>query len=173
MSCCGLFKRKETWVLTWRARALVLVVFIVALFAFSWMIYPFLAVTEPAYGEVLVVEGRLPYAAFQQAAEFFNKHQYQVLVTTGGPREETLCFPEYPSYAEYAAALLKQLGVKSNRIVAVPKESVRRDRTSRCVTGCGSRVCPSNRWTCSPWVPTRAGHNGCSGWRSETRSAWV
>jgi uncharacterized SAM-binding protein YcdF (DUF218 family) len=129
MSCCGLFKRKETWVLTWRARALVLVVFIAALFAFSWMIYPYLAVTAPAYGEVLVVEGRLPYAVFEQAAEFFNQHQYQVLITTGGPREETLCFPEYPTYAEYAAALLKQLGVKPSRIVAVSKEAARRDRT--------------------------------------------
>jgi uncharacterized SAM-binding protein YcdF (DUF218 family) len=129
VSCCGLLRRKETWVLTWRARALVLLVLIAALFAFSRLIYPFLATTAPTYGEVLVVEGRLPYTVFEQAAAFFNKHQYQVLVTTGGPREETLCFPEYPSYAEYAAALLKRLGVKPNRIVAIPRESVRRDRT--------------------------------------------
>jgi uncharacterized SAM-binding protein YcdF (DUF218 family) len=129
VSCCGLLKRRETWGLTWRGRALVLMVLVVALFASSRLIYPFLATTAPTYGEVLVVEGRLPYTAFEQAAGFFDKHQYQLLITTGGPREETLCFPEYTSYAEYAAALLKRLGVKANRIVAVPRESVRRDRT--------------------------------------------
>lgn len=115
--------------LTWRCRALVLAMLVVALFAFSRLIYPFLATTAPTYGEVLVVEGRSPDAVFEQAAEFFNRHQYQLLVTTGGPRDATLCFPEYPTYAEYAAALLRRLGVRQSRIVAVPKESVRRDRT--------------------------------------------
>lgn len=129
MTCCGLVKRKETWVLTWRARALVLALLVAALFVFSLMIYPFLATTAPSYGDILVVEGRLPYTVFEQAAVFFGKHDYQLIVTTGGPREETLCFPEYPSYAEYAAAMLRRLGVKQNRIVAVPKASVRRDRT--------------------------------------------
>ena len=115
--------------LTWRARALVLVVLITALLVFGLLIYPFLGVTAPTYGEVLVVEGRLPYSALRQAAVFFNKHDYQLLVTTGGPREETPCFPEYPTHAEYAAAMLRKLGVKPNRIVALPKAPARRERT--------------------------------------------
>jgi hypothetical protein len=129
MSCCGLLRRKETWVLTWRARALVLVLLIAALLAFALLIYPFLAITAPTYGEVLVVEGRLPYSVLRQAAAFFNKHDYQLLVTTGGPREETPCFPEYPTDAEYAAAMLRTLGVKQNRIVALPRAPAHRDRT--------------------------------------------
>jgi uncharacterized SAM-binding protein YcdF (DUF218 family) len=129
MTCCGLVKRKETWVLTWRGRGLVLILFIVLLFAFSRLIYPFLAATAPTYGDILVVEGRLPYTVFEQAAVFFNDHDYRLLVTTGGTRKEKLCFPEYSTYADYAAAMLRQLGVKRNRIVAVPKASVRRDRT--------------------------------------------
>jgi hypothetical protein len=70
VSCCGLLRRKETWVLTWRARALVLVVLITALLAFGLLIYPFLGVTAPTYGEVLVVEGRLPYSALTQLRGF-------------------------------------------------------------------------------------------------------
>lgn len=81
------------------------------------------------HGEILVVEGWAPYSTLEQAISIFNDYDYQLMVTTGGPRDERYCFPEHATYAELYAATLRQLGVSQSRIVSVPAQSVRSNRT--------------------------------------------
>ena len=125
----GLVKRRETWVLTWRGRLLLLAMIIISLMLMARHIHPFLAVSSPTHGEILVVEGWMPYSTLEQAIAIFNDNDYQLIVTTGGPRDEGYCFPEYATYAELCAATLRQLGVNQSKIVSVPAQSVRSDRT--------------------------------------------
>ena len=71
--------------LTWRSRLLLLIIGITALFIVAQYIHPFLAPSRPTYGEILVVEGWVPDSVLNQAITLFNAHNYQLIVTTGGP----------------------------------------------------------------------------------------
>ena len=51
---------------------------------FTLAIYPFLALTRSAQGEVLVVEGWLPDYALEKVRDRFQDGNYQLLVTSGG-----------------------------------------------------------------------------------------
>jgi hypothetical protein len=129
MTYWGPVKRKETWMLTWQGWVLVLAIIVTSLFVIARQIHPFLATSSPTHGEILVVEGWVPYSVLEQAISLFNDYGYQLIVTTGGPREEGFCFPEYSTYAELYAATLRRLGVNQSQIVSVPAPSVRTDRT--------------------------------------------
>jgi hypothetical protein len=129
MTCWGLLKRKETWVLSWRGRLLLLVSAIAALLFIARHVHPFLTTSHPNYGEILIVEGWLPDSVLKQAALFFNKYDYQLIVTTGGPLIKGSYLSKYSTYAGVAAATLEKLGVKQRLIVPVPAPLVRRDRT--------------------------------------------
>lgn len=129
MTYWGLLKRKETWMLSWRGRLLLLFIAIVALVAITRHVYPFLAISRPAHGEILVVEGWMPDSILEQAITLFNKDNYQLIVTTGGPLLKGSYLSEYSTYAELAAATLRQLGVRQSLIVSIPAPPVRTDRT--------------------------------------------
>lgn len=129
MTHWGLVKRKETWMFTWKGRGLILALLVASLFVIARQIHPFLATTSPTHGEILVVEGWVPYSTLEQAISLFNDYDYQLIVTTGGPRDEGYCFPEYSTYADLYAATLRQLGVTPGQIVSVPARPVRTDRT--------------------------------------------
>jgi hypothetical protein len=125
----GLVKRGNCWVLTLRgliflgaSLAAILVLLVVN-------IHSFLAVNHPVHGEILVVEGWLPDYAIENAAREFKDHSYRLLVTTGGPLLEGSFLSQYKSYAEFAAATLRQLGFKDSLLVAVPAPAVKEDRT--------------------------------------------
>jgi hypothetical protein len=75
------------------------------------------------------VEGWIPASELEQAVAFFNKQNYRLIVTTGEPRETEFCLPEYKTFAELTAAILRKLGVRENLIVSVPTPPVRADRT--------------------------------------------
>lgn len=58
MISVGLVKRRETWVLTWRGRVLLLAVIVIPLMLIGRQIHPFLAASSPIHGDILVVAGQ-------------------------------------------------------------------------------------------------------------------
>lgn len=125
----GLLRRKETLALSWRGWLLFLLITFTALLIIARYVHPFLGISRPTYGEILVVEGWVTDTVLEQAVSFFNKHDYQLIVTVGGPLIKGSYLSDYSTYAELSAATLIQLGVKQSLIVTVPAPYVRTDRT--------------------------------------------
>jgi uncharacterized SAM-binding protein YcdF (DUF218 family) len=126
---CGMLRRRECWLPTWRGLlALALAGAISGLFIF-YRLHPFLAVTDPMPGGVLVVEGWAPDYAFEAAMEEFQHQRYEKLCVTGGPLEAGAVLSQFKTYAERGAAVLVGMGLSTNQVQAVPAEFVRQDRT--------------------------------------------
>jgi len=103
---------------------------IAALISFTLTnIHPFLAVNAPIKADVLVVEGWLPDYAFKEAISELNRGTYKKLITTGLPLDKGFYLAEYKNFAELTAATFLALGVEQQQLVAVPANSVRKDRT--------------------------------------------
>jgi hypothetical protein len=70
----------------------VLIFISVSLFLISllYLAHPFLAYNHPVKSKVLVIEGWLPDFALEQAVAEFEKNNYQLAITTGGPLPEFL-----------------------------------------------------------------------------------
>jgi hypothetical protein len=93
------------------------------------LVHPFLAVTDPAPAEVLVVEGWVPDYVMEEARIEFERNHYRRLYVTGGPLEIGGYLSEYRTYAELGAATLIRMGMSKSMVEAVPAPSVRQDRT--------------------------------------------
>jgi hypothetical protein len=74
--------------------------FIAMIFWMAVGLHPFLAMNVPVDAQILVVEGWLPNYALKAAAAEFNKGNYSVLVTTGGPIEGQCTGTRCVTYAE-------------------------------------------------------------------------
>jgi len=96
---------------------------------FTLTIYPFLALTRPAQGEVLVVEGWLPDYALEKGRDRFQDGNYQLLVTSGGKLPVGFHLSRYKTWAQLAAATLAAQGVPAEKIIAASAPSVKKDRT--------------------------------------------
>jgi len=92
-------------------------------------IHPFLAVSAPVTGGVLVAEGWLADYALQAAVEEFKRDDYEGFYVTGIPLEKGAPLSEYRTYAELGAAVVTKLGLATNEVHAVPAPDVRQDRT--------------------------------------------
>lgn len=124
-----LIKRKEAWVLAWRGWLLLLGSLIVALVLLAVSIHPFLAMTRPVHGDILVVEGWMPDSALEKAIALLHEQDYDLIVTTGGPLDKGSRFVEFSTSAELTAATLRELGIDRHLIVAVAAPPSTRDRT--------------------------------------------
>jgi hypothetical protein len=82
--------------------------------------YPFLAVTDPAPGGVLVVEGWSPDYVMKLAVTEFRQHPYAKLCVTGLPVEQGTLLIAYTNYAHVGVASLLKLGLTTNEVEAVP-----------------------------------------------------
>jgi hypothetical protein len=107
----------------WRGALLALTI-VAATVVFVGTIYPFLAISRPVGGDVLVVEAWIWRShAMREASEVFARGRYQWIVTVGetidGYRDGRV--PE--NSAEAAAGELRALGVDETRIIvlAVPR----------------------------------------------------
>lgn len=89
----------------------------------------FLSPNEPVGHGVFVVEGWMDPDELRRAAELFRRGRYQALVVTGGPVREPPPVP--PSYAERAAATMRELGIVEPRLVVLPTSSNALGRTYR------------------------------------------
>jgi uncharacterized SAM-binding protein YcdF (DUF218 family) len=128
-ACCGLFCRRQRRRLTWRGWLVLAVVAGV----FCWVVPPrlcsFLAVTDRVDGTFLVVESWMPDYAMEEVVEEFKAHRYERILTTGGPLEEGSYFSGYTNYPLLACATLESLGIKPEKLEAVPAPEVARNRT--------------------------------------------
>jgi len=129
MTCLGLVKKSSCWVPTARG-GLVLFVAVAALVWFAMhAVYPFLAVTDPVKGRILVLDSWLPDYALARAMTEFTERGYALMVATGGPLRVGTYLVEYRTEAEVKVAILKRLGFDERFMVAVPAEAVAKDRT--------------------------------------------
>lgn len=129
MAFLGLLKRKNTWVISWQGWLLITLMISTGLTWTVRNIHPFLAINHPVSTDILVVEGWMPDTALEQAAREFTRQDYKLLVTTGGPLPKGFYLSEFSTYAELTAATFTELGIRPQRIVAVPAPPVRTDRT--------------------------------------------
>jgi len=91
--------------------------------------YPFLAVTDPVTGGVLVIEGWAPDYAVAEAVAEFKRQPYEKLCVTGGSLERGEPLSSFKTYAELGAATAVKLGLTPAEVQALPAPAVRMDRT--------------------------------------------
>ena len=128
-TCLGLLTRRQCLVPT--LRGWLLAIFGLTALALIGMleIGPFLAVTDPVPGGVLVIEGWVPDYMLEAAIAEFKRDHYTRLFVTGIPVQQGAPLSEYKNYAYIGAATLVKLGMSTNDVQAVPTGATRRDRT--------------------------------------------
>jgi uncharacterized SAM-binding protein YcdF (DUF218 family) len=128
-SCLGLLRRRQCLVPTLRGWLLLVASGAVLALLAARTVYPFLAVTDPVPGGVLVVEGWVPDYMLEAAIAEYKRNHYTRLFVTGIPLQQGAPLSEYTNYAYLGAATLAKLGMSTNDIQAVPTGFTRRDRT--------------------------------------------
>jgi len=125
----GLLRRRQCVALTWRGWLLGLLILGTAATLAVRNAYYFLAVTDPAPGGILVVEGWGPDIFLKDAIEEFRRNHYQQMLVTGTPIGKGGMFTQYKSNAELSAATMEAMGFDHNLLHAIPAQNVSRDRT--------------------------------------------
>ena len=125
-----LLEYKPRWGLTSLAWLVLTCVTILTGLMGSTKIHSFLAVSEPIEAEVLIVEGWADDPVLVGAIAEFERGNYQLILTTGGPVQKGSYLGQYKSFAELAAATLIALRVPPERVVAIPTPQVKLDRTA-------------------------------------------
>lgn len=122
-------RRRNCLVPTWQGW--LLLVFILAALSVVTVrvLHPFLAVTEPVEGGLLVVEGWVSDIALEATFAEFKKHHYEKVCVTGGPIDHKAWLNDFETLAEEGAAALLKRGLNRNDVQAVPSALVRKDRT--------------------------------------------
>ena len=128
-SCLGLLRRRQCLVPTLRGWLLLALSFAALVLLAARELHPFLAVTDPIPGGVLVVEGWAPDFMLEAAIAEFKRNHYTGFYVTGIPLERGAPLSEYKNYAYLGAATLVKLGLSTNDVQAVPTGLTRRDRT--------------------------------------------
>jgi uncharacterized SAM-binding protein YcdF (DUF218 family) len=127
--CLGLLRRRQCLMPTLRGWLLLGVGAAALLVSVFRGIQPFLAVTDPVPGGILVVEGWMPDYALKAAIAEFKRTHYDRLLVTGIPLQNGAPLSEYKNFAQLGAATLIKLGLSTNEVQAVPAPEVQRDRT--------------------------------------------
>ncbi len=127
--CFGLLRRRQCLVPTWRGWFLMTLCCAALAIGAMYEIGPFLAMTDPVRGGVLVIEGWVPDYMLEAAIAEFKADHYSKLFVTGTPVEQGAPLSEYKNYAHIGAASLVRLGMSTNDVQAVPTGMIRRDRT--------------------------------------------
>jgi hypothetical protein len=126
---CGLLRRRQCLVPTLRGWALAALVAAALAFLGLREIGPFLTVSDPVPGGVMVVEGWASDYVMEVAAGEFKQHHYAKLFVTGLPVEQGSLLSAYTNLAYAGVATLLKLGLSTNDLQAVPSTQIRRDRT--------------------------------------------
>lgn len=126
----GLFVRRPRWGLSLAGKCLLLAIIIAVGCLAAAEIHPFLAVTNRVDADVLVVEGWVHPYALQAAVKEFNAHDYQLILSTGGPVVGKGGYVnDFQTAASFGAERLKKLVVPTEAIQMVPSRVSDRDRT--------------------------------------------
>jgi len=92
-------------------------------------IHPFLAMSEPCDGELLVVEGWVPEYAVREVAHNVKRRERVQVITVGGPLKSGLGVGSSDTYAHLAGERLVRFGVLPEMVRIVPISGRQRDRT--------------------------------------------
>lgn len=125
----GLVKRREIWVPTFKGWLLLLAGLALVAVGAVFASIPFLGPTQPVGSGILVVEGWLPDYALEQAKKTFETHPYRLLVVPGIPLDIGFYLSKEKNYAQLATKTLAEMGLATNRMVALPCSDVPRNRT--------------------------------------------
>lgn len=125
----GFVSRQTVWLPTVRGWLAIVLLILVALFTAVRTLYIYLAPNRPTGVGVLVVEGWMDPPELDQAIEMFNSGAYDAVVTTGGPLPPWPGSSSYASFAERAAAYLKQNGLENDVVFVISTSAVNWDRT--------------------------------------------
>lgn len=101
------------------------------LLAFIYTLPSFLAINNPVRHGFLVVEGWVSLPSLRMAAETFQQGNYEAIVVSGGPIENSFCPSGFKTYAERAAYELKQFGIADSKIIVASAPASAQDRTYR------------------------------------------
>ncbi len=126
----GLVEYKAQWTLSIRGWLFLLLSCVVIFSLILTKLQPFLVVSQPISAQILVVEGWLDEDAIKAAKTEFEQGNYALILTTGAALEEGSVLAKYESYAGLAAAVLTNLGVNPDKIVAIPTPRFKKDRTA-------------------------------------------
>jgi hypothetical protein len=128
-SIAGLLVWRECWALTPLGKLLALGVIAAIILSSLRVAYPFLAVTDPAHGQVLVVEGWTPTYMIKEAASEFKRGSYRHLLVVKGVYDTD----EKPAFGCDAsgnvAMLLVRHGVPPQLVHGIYFSAAERDRT--------------------------------------------
>ena len=128
-TCAGLLRRRQCLAPTLRGWLLLALIFAALVFLAVREVHPFLAITDPVRGGVLVVEGWVPDYMLEAAIAEYKRDHYTGMYVTGIPLQHGEPLSEYKNYAYLGAATLVKLGMSTNEVQAVPTGLTRRDRT--------------------------------------------
>ncbi len=122
-------RRRRIIIPTWRGWLLFLAIAIPLMVGGCRQLHPFLAVTQSLPGEILVVEGWASDSCLRATVRELSTNTYTGVCVTGGPIDVGAPLSEYQTYAGRGAAILRAMGVETNRLWAVPAPPARQDRT--------------------------------------------
>jgi hypothetical protein len=126
----GLLVLKECWVLSLRAKLLVLILLLGTTLAIICIIHPFLATTHRVASKVLVVEGWVHPHVIAFAVKEYKAGNYERVFVTGGPIEGSGGYSnDFNTEASVGADLLKQAGIPVGALQMVPSHIWNRNRT--------------------------------------------
>jgi hypothetical protein len=128
-TCLGLLCRRQCLLPTLRGWLLLALSFAALSLLAARRLHPFLTVSDPIPGGVLVVEGWAPDYVMETAVAEFRQNHYAKLFVTGIPLTQGTFLSEYKNHAYIGAATLLKLGLTTNEVQAVPADPIRRDRT--------------------------------------------
>ncbi|MGO8678946.1 MAG: YdcF family protein [Limisphaerales bacterium] len=147
-TCWGLLRRRSCLAPTWQGW-LALVLGSVLLFGLALRgAYPFLALSNPKPGGVLVIEGWVPDSVLEAGIAEFKRHHYDKVFVTGGPIEQGAALSLYKNQADLCAASLIRLGMDGGALQSIPALDVRQDRIY------GSAVALRQWWRAHGMAPT-------------------
>lgn len=113
----------------WVVMILVVACFCLLLSGFKNMAN-YLAISEPSYGEYLIVDGWLNTEALDQALTIFGTNkQYKYLVTIGGPDTRSFNNLTRVSHAEQSAKYLLSKGLEKHRLFVLTTPPSAQTRT--------------------------------------------
>jgi len=123
------FEKRECWHMTWRLKIPLGLVLLFVVYFLMLHTYTFLSPQKPVKAKVLVVEGWLNDYALKECLQIFNNDSYDYLLITGGPLNTGYIITNYKSTAQVAKETLFRLGVPRDKVIAISRKLVWRERT--------------------------------------------
>jgi hypothetical protein len=124
-----LIRRSTSWRLTFIGWCIVLTVAVLASLLLASRAHDFLTVADRLEANAIVVPGMLPDIALLQIAREMEVDQELYVFTVGGRIGHGSFLSDFCDYANLAASSLSAMGADSARLVAIPSESKKTDRT--------------------------------------------